>query len=289
MTSPRWASTRPWTRWPRRSSILAPEVVGERHYDVARRVQEMLQRYKELQDIIAILGLDELSEEDRITVNRARKIQKFLVPAHVRGRGLHRPARHLHPGRGDRRVASRRSSTATSTTCPSRRSSTSVAPRTPCARPRELEEDGLMPLAVELVSPERVLYSGEAKMVICRTTAGDIAFLPGHVPVHRRARRPTRSRSCSTRAASRSSPCTRASSRCRRPSDGSHPGDDPVRRVRAGRDDRRGHVPRRPWPGRSPRSRRPRRRRGRRSDPARRGAALGRRGLNGPDRPRRPA
>ncbi|HZQ85931.1 MAG TPA: F0F1 ATP synthase subunit beta [Acidimicrobiales bacterium] len=60
------------------STILAPEVVGERHYRVARRVQETLQRYKELQDIIAILGLDELSEEDKVTVSRARKIQKFL-------------------------------------------------------------------------------------------------------------------------------------------------------------------------------------------------------------------
>ncbi len=60
------------------STILAPEIVGERHYNVARRVQEVLQRYKELQDIIAILGLDELSEEDRITVDRARKVQRFL-------------------------------------------------------------------------------------------------------------------------------------------------------------------------------------------------------------------
>ncbi|MEM8905421.1 MAG: F0F1 ATP synthase subunit beta [Actinomycetota bacterium] len=60
------------------STILSPEVVGDRHYDVARRTQEILQRYKELQDIIAILGLDELSEEDRITVDRARKIQRFL-------------------------------------------------------------------------------------------------------------------------------------------------------------------------------------------------------------------
>jgi F-type H+-transporting ATPase subunit beta len=60
------------------STILAPEVVGERHYNVARQVQETLQRYKELQDIIAILGLDELSDEDRLTVNRARKIQRFL-------------------------------------------------------------------------------------------------------------------------------------------------------------------------------------------------------------------
>ncbi len=60
------------------STILAPEVVGERHYQVARQVQETLQRYKELQDIIAILGLDELSEEDRVTVDRARKVAKFL-------------------------------------------------------------------------------------------------------------------------------------------------------------------------------------------------------------------
>ncbi|HVA75630.1 MAG TPA: F0F1 ATP synthase subunit beta [Acidimicrobiales bacterium] len=60
------------------SSVLAPEVVGDRHYAVARRVQEILQRFRELQDIIAILGLDELSEEDRVTVSRARKIQRFL-------------------------------------------------------------------------------------------------------------------------------------------------------------------------------------------------------------------
>jgi F-type H+-transporting ATPase subunit beta len=60
------------------STILTPEVVGERHYETARRVQEILQRYKELQDIIAILGLDELSEEDKITVSRARKVQRFL-------------------------------------------------------------------------------------------------------------------------------------------------------------------------------------------------------------------
>jgi len=60
------------------STILTPEVVGQHHYDVARQVQETLQRYKELQDIIAILGLDELSEEDRLIVNRARKVERFL-------------------------------------------------------------------------------------------------------------------------------------------------------------------------------------------------------------------
>lgn len=60
------------------SNVLAPHIVGDRHYAIAVRVQEVLQRYKELQDIIAILGMDELSEEDRITVYRARKIQRFL-------------------------------------------------------------------------------------------------------------------------------------------------------------------------------------------------------------------
>ena len=60
------------------SRILDPEVVGSEHYKIARDVQLVLQRYKDLQDIIAILGIDELSEEDKLTVVRARKIQKFL-------------------------------------------------------------------------------------------------------------------------------------------------------------------------------------------------------------------
>ena len=60
------------------SRILEPDVVGEEHYTVARRVQEVLQKYKELQDIIAILGMEELSDEDKLTVYRARKIQRFL-------------------------------------------------------------------------------------------------------------------------------------------------------------------------------------------------------------------
>ncbi len=60
------------------STMLDPQIVGDRHYGVARKVQQTLQRYKDLQDIIAILGMDELSEDDKIVVNRARKIQKFL-------------------------------------------------------------------------------------------------------------------------------------------------------------------------------------------------------------------
>jgi F-type H+-transporting ATPase subunit beta len=66
------------------STILKPDVVGQEHYDVATRVQEILQRYKELQDIIAILGIDELSDEDKLVVQRARKVERFLSqPFHV--------------------------------------------------------------------------------------------------------------------------------------------------------------------------------------------------------------
>ena len=60
------------------SRILDPRIVGQEHYEVARGVQEILQKYKELQDIIAILGMDELGEDDKLVVNRARKIQRFL-------------------------------------------------------------------------------------------------------------------------------------------------------------------------------------------------------------------
>jgi F-type H+-transporting ATPase subunit beta len=66
------------------SRILTPDIVGEKHYNTAQRVKEMLQTYKELQDIIAILGMDELSEEDKLTVHRARRVQRFLSqPFHV--------------------------------------------------------------------------------------------------------------------------------------------------------------------------------------------------------------
>ena len=60
------------------SRVLEPDVVGQRHYDVARKTQEVLQRYRELQDIIAILGMEELGDEDKLVVSRARKIQRFF-------------------------------------------------------------------------------------------------------------------------------------------------------------------------------------------------------------------
>ena len=78
------------------SRILDPKIVGEDHYNVARGVQEILQRYKELQDIIAILGMDELSEEEKLIVSRARKVQRFLSqPFHVAGQSTGLEGRYV--------------------------------------------------------------------------------------------------------------------------------------------------------------------------------------------------
>ena len=99
------------------SKALAPEIVGEEHYAVARGVQKVLQRYKDLQDIIAILGMDELSPEDKQTVYRARKIQRFLSQpfyvAEVFTGTAGNTSRSLTPC-----AASRKSSTASTTRCP---------------------------------------------------------------------------------------------------------------------------------------------------------------------------
>ena len=99
------------------SKALAADIVGEEHYDVARGVQQVLQRYKDLQDIIAILGMDELSDEDKLTVFRARKIQRFLSqPFHV-AEVFTGVARRATCRWRRRCAASRRSSTASTTTC----------------------------------------------------------------------------------------------------------------------------------------------------------------------------
>ena len=81
------------------SRALDPRIVGEEHYQVARQVQQVLQRYNDLQDIIAILGVDELSEDDKVTVSRARKIQQFFSqPMHVAEQFTGRPGRYVPVG-----------------------------------------------------------------------------------------------------------------------------------------------------------------------------------------------
>ena len=84
------------------SRALAPEIVGQEHYEVARGVQKVLQRYKDLQDIIAILGMDELSPDDKLTVYRARKIQRFLSQPFSVARSVHRPPGQAGAGGRDR-------------------------------------------------------------------------------------------------------------------------------------------------------------------------------------------
>ena len=83
------------------SKSLAPEIVGEEHYAVARGVQKVLQRYRDLQDIIAILGMDELSPEDKLSVLRARKIQRFLSQPFRGRRSLHRHEGRVRHDSGD--------------------------------------------------------------------------------------------------------------------------------------------------------------------------------------------
>ena len=92
MTSPRWASTPPWTRSTRPAASSTRWSSAKTTTTTARAVQGTLQRYKELRDIIAILGMDELAPEDKLAVARARKIQRFLSqPFHV-AEGVHRHA-----------------------------------------------------------------------------------------------------------------------------------------------------------------------------------------------------
>ncbi len=117
------------------SRLLSVDGVGAEHYEVATRVQEILQTYKDLQDIIAILGVDELTDEQKL-VGVARPPHRALpLPALPRGRGLHRPARASTCRWPRRSAASRRSSRASTTTCPRRRSSWSAASTRPSRRP----------------------------------------------------------------------------------------------------------------------------------------------------------
>lgn len=105
------------------SRILEADIVGEEHYRVARKVQATLQRYQELQDIIAILGMDELGEEDKLTVTRARKLQKFLSqPSRWLRTSPACPANMCRWPRRSRALPP--SWTASATTCPSGPSST---------------------------------------------------------------------------------------------------------------------------------------------------------------------
>ena len=178
------------------STILAPEVVGERHYDVARRVQEVLQRYKELQDIIAILGLDELSDEDRVIVDRARKVQRSCRSPSSWARSS--PACHGITVPVEDTVESFEQLVNGDLDDLPEQAFLNVgdADSRPGQGPRAREEQ-LMAMQVELVSPERIaLHRRGRPWSQARTLGGgDIAFLTGHAPFigalgHRPGRHP---------------------------------------------------------------------------------------------------
>ena len=175
------------------SRIVDAKYIGQEHYDVAREVLRILQRYKELQDIIAILGVDELSEEDQVTVRRARRIERFLshpmfvaeqftgqpgmfVPltdtvasfkAITEGKYDNLPGAGVLHGRRDRgrRAQGRGAGEAVSR-----------AGRREAGRSR-------VTVRVELVAPDGEVWSGRARMVIAKTLDGDIGILTGHPPV----------------------------------------------------------------------------------------------------------
>ena len=179
------------------STILDPAIVGDEHYRVAQEVIRILQRYKDLQDIIAILGIDELSEEDKQQVNRARRIERFLsqnmmaaeqftgqpgstVPLKETDRGVRQAGQgrlrpharagvlpHRWPGRpGQEGRKLRRQAV--------------------MCRRRRLSVEGRCEMAVlnvEIVAVDRKIWSGEATFVFTRTTAGEIGIMPSHIPL----------------------------------------------------------------------------------------------------------
>ncbi|KAF1876759.1 hypothetical protein Lal_00008705 [Lupinus albus] len=141
------------------STMLQPRIVGEEHYETAQRVKQTLQRYKELQDIIAILGLDELSEEDRLTVARARKIERFLSqPFFVAEVFTGSPGKYVGLAetiRGYREGYELR-------------------------KGEQIEE---MTLNLCVLTPNRIVWDSEVKEIILCTNSGQIGVLPNHAPI----------------------------------------------------------------------------------------------------------
>ncbi len=199
------------------SRALQPDIVGEEHYETATRVQEILQRYKELQDIIAILGMDELSDEDKLTVQRARKVQRFLsqpffvAEAFTGTRGhVRAPRRHDQGLSGDHRGQARRAQRAgllhgrddrggrRAGQAPVRRGRAGQGRGAGRARGlgrargragRRLEvhlathEGAARTFDLSLVTPEGRAYEGEAEMLIVPGVSGEIGVLARHAPL----------------------------------------------------------------------------------------------------------
>ena len=164
------------------SRILDAKYVGQEHYDVAREVQRILQRYQELQDIIALLGIDELSEEDQVTVRRARRIERFLShPMFVAEQFTGQPGvfvplsetiasfKALTEGKYDNLPEQAFFMVGGIEDVEKKAAETGAQPSEPCA--------------VELVVPDGEIWSGHARMVIAKTLEGDVGILTSHPDV----------------------------------------------------------------------------------------------------------
>ncbi len=197
------------------SRALQPDIVGDEHYDVATRVQEILQRYKDLQDIIAILGIDELSDEDKLTVARARRIQRFLSQPnfvaeqftgqegrYVKLEDTIKGFREIIEGKHDdlpeqafymvgtieeavekaRQLGGegRRPSGKSPSRTPRSRSARTPASPSP---PRSSGVADRRTFSVSVVTPEGPAFEGEAEMLIVPGAAGEIGVLARHAPL----------------------------------------------------------------------------------------------------------
>ena len=164
------------------STILKPEILGEEHFNVANEVKGVLQRYRELQDIIAILGIDELSDEDRQLVQRARKIERFLSqPFSVAEQFTGTPGQYVPIGetvRSFREVLDGKHDD-----LPESAFFLKGVDR----RRRRGREEGLTmartPFTVEVLTPEGEVFNDEVEMVSTRTSVGSIGILANHQPL----------------------------------------------------------------------------------------------------------
>ena len=168
------------------STILKPDVVGDEHYRTATEVQEVLQRYKELQDIIAILGIDELSDEDRQTVSRARKIERFLSqPFFVAEQFTGRTGEYVPVSetvRGFREILDGEHDELSEGAFYMQGGIDQVTENAAAKRrSAQLAADHM--LDVEVLTPEGQVYSGEVQQVSTRTEVGEIGILANHAPL----------------------------------------------------------------------------------------------------------
>ena len=164
------------------STILKPDVVGEDHYRVATRVKEILQRYRELQDIIAILGIDELSDEDRLTVGRARRIERFLSqPFHVAEAFTGTPGQYVPIAesiRGFSEILEGKHDDVPESAFLLKGTIDDVV-----AGGREGQLVAKDTFTAEVLTPEGSVFKDEVEMVSTRTTVGSIGILAKHQPL----------------------------------------------------------------------------------------------------------